>query len=102
MAPIGRLSPNPRDLEVLSLVATVVVVVVVDYDDDVGYDCYSLLLLLLPGCLLSSKSCTSYRTRNSQSRRFVPTTPRCTQPRALRSKSSRFATLLPPHYYYSK
>ena len=46
MAPIGRLSPNPRDLEVLSLVATVVVVA--DYDDDVGYDCYSLLLLLLP------------------------------------------------------
>ena len=102
MAPIGRLSPNPSDLEVLSLVATVVVVVV-DYDDDVGYDCYSLLLLLLlPGRLLSSKSCTSYRTRNSQSRRFVPTTPRCTQPRALRSKSSRFAPLLPPHYYYSK
>ena len=101
MAPIGRLSPNPSDLEVLSLVATVVVVA--DYDDDVGYDCYSLLLLLLlPGRLLSSKSCTSYRTRNSQSRRSVPTTPRCTQPRALRSKSSRFATLLPPHYYYSK
>ena len=99
MAPIGRLSPNPSDLEVLSLVATVVVVVVVDYDDDVGYDCYSLLLFLLPGRLLSSKSCTSYRTRNSQSRRSAPATLQCTQPRALRSKSSRFSTLLPPCYY---
>ena len=100
MAPIGRLSPNPSDLEVLSLVA--IVVVVVDYDDDVGYDCYSLLLLLLPGRLLSSKSCTSYRTRNSQSRRSAPTTPQCTQPRALRSKSSRFSILLPPCGYYTK